>query len=83
MINAMIIIVILLYICLGISVYYKIYALGIISTMGMVIIGVYQLTTTSFINNPDFLILGLGTLHIGLGSYLFINGSLEQLEGYT
>ena len=70
---------IIVIILLIISIIKKIYALGMISAMAMIVIGVNVLA--SGIQGIDnILTLGLGIIFVCLGIYLFLNGSLEQIE---
>ena len=69
------------FLLLGFAFYYKIYALGMAASMGIIVIGVTTLGNgMSGINST--LTLGLGVIYVGLGSFVFINGSLETIEEF-
>ena len=68
-------------IMLFISFIYRILALGLISSMAMAAIGV-SILSQGVLGIENILTLTWGTVFVCLGSYIFINGSLEQIENY-
>lgn len=59
----------------------KNYTLGMISTMALVVVGVDILSNgMQGINN--ILTLGIGIIFTSIGLYIFLNGSLQQIETY-
>jgi hypothetical protein len=58
---------------------FELYPLGMISSMAMIIIGVYVLSN-GVENIDNILTLALGIVCVCVGSYILINGSLEQLQ---
>lgn len=60
---------------------YRILALGLISSMAMAAIGV-SILSQGVLGIENILTLTWGTIFVCLGSYIFINGSLEQIENY-
>lgn len=57
------------------------YALGMISSMAMVVIGVHILSS-GMEGIVDFLTEGLGIIFAVIGLYIFINGSLQQIKEF-
>lgn len=68
-------------ILLVVSFVYRIFVLGLISSMAMVAIGV-SILSQGVLGIEDILTLTWGTIFVTLGSYIFINGSLEQIETF-
>jgi len=57
----------------------KVYALGMIASMAIIVVGVYVLANgVKSIDN--LLTLGLGVVCIGVGAYVFIGGALEKIQ---
>ena len=55
------------------------YPLGMLSSLGIIIIGVYiAIYNIEYINN--MLTQAFALISIGLGSYVFINGSVEKIK---
>lgn len=70
-------IIILLFLVLSFII--KVYALGMISAIAMIVIGVFILANDmEGISNT--LTLALGMIFVCLGVYIFINGSIERLQ---
>lgn len=60
-----------------IALYFKIYTLGMLSSVLMILIGLYVLNTQ--LDNVDVLInQAWGIIFIGIGAYLFAVGGLEK-----
>lgn len=60
-----------------IALYFKIYALGMLSSILMILIGLYVLNVQ--LDNVDVLInQAWGIIMIGVGSYLLVVGGLEK-----
>ena len=67
------------FILLIISFIFRIYSLGMISSMALIVIGVYiGINGMEGINN--FLVQSLAIICIALGAYVFINGSLQKIQ---
>lgn len=56
------------------------YVIGAISSILMVVVAVYILIN-GIENITNILTLGIGVVYFGLGFYIFIGGTLEQIEG--
>ena len=72
-------IIIIVFILLIISFVIKSYPLGLISAMALTVIGV-DVLANGIRGIDNILTLGLGTIFVCFGSYIFINGSLEQIK---
>ena len=81
MIDFIFFISIIVIIMLVVSFVYRIFVLGLISSMAIVAIGV-SILSQGVLGIENILTLTWGTIFVTLGSYIFINGSLEQIENY-
>ncbi len=71
-------ITIVAFILLALSFIIKLYFLGALASMGIIVIGVTALA--SGIEGIDnILTLGLGIIFIMLGSYIFLSGGIEKI----
>lgn len=57
----------------------QLYFLMMISSMGMIVLGVTSLAS-GIRGIDDILTLGLGIIFICFGAYIFIKGSIEKME---
>ena len=80
MIEAIYIAMILFYLLLTISIIFRSYIIGSLSSMGLIICGVFILSGLTFITN--FLVTSMGIINVSVGSFMFIQGSLEQIQQY-
>lgn len=62
-----------------IAVYYENYTLGMLSAMGLMAVGVNILHIGLYGFN-NLLTLAAGMILFAVGSYIFINGSLEEIQ---
>ena len=70
---------VLMYLLLVLAFILKNYPLGMLSSLGIIIIGVYiAIYNVEHINN--ILTQTFALISIGLGSYVFINGSIEKIK---
>ena len=66
-------------IILVVSLYFKIYVLGLLSSILMILIGLYTLNTQ--LDNVDVLInQAYGIIIIGIGCYFFVVAGLEGID---
>ena len=72
-------ITVIAFILLAVSFTVKLYFLGAISSIAIISIGVFILTT-GMEGLSNILTLGLGIIFISLGSYIFLAGGLEKIE---
>jgi len=79
MIQFIFLIIVFVFVLLGISFAIKSYALGLISAMAMMIIGVY-IAINGIIGIDNILTQALAVSSIGIGAYVFIYGSIQQFE---
>ncbi len=72
-------IIIITFILLVVSFLFKIFFMGLISSMLMIVLGVYVLSSgIETLNN--LLTLTIGIILVCLGAYIFINSSLEEIK---
>jgi len=70
---------VLAYFLLVLSFILKDYPLGMLSSMGIMVIGIYiSIYNVEHIN--DILTQAFALISIGLGAFVFINGSKEKIE---
>lgn len=68
-----------MYLLLVLSFITKNYPLGMLSSLGIMIIGIYiAIYNVEHINN--LLTQTFALISIGLGAYVFINGSIEKIQ---
>ena len=60
------------------AIIFKEYALGVISGMLIMVIGVFM-AINGFLGLDNFLTQGIAVLFIGLGFYIFIEGTYEKI----
>ncbi len=71
---------ILAYLLLVLAFVLKDYVIGMLASLGILCIGVYiAIYNVEHINN--ILTQAFALISIGLGSYVFINGSVEKIKG--
>ncbi len=79
MIPFIFLIIVVIFGMLLVSYFLKIYTLGVLSSISMVIMGIYVL-----INGVEgirtIMVSGLGTISVCLGFYIFIRGSIEKFR---
>ena len=82
MINFIFVIIIVAFVLLAFSFVIKNYAIGMISSMAIMSIGVHILISgmRSIVN---LLTISMGVVFVCLGSYIFIRGSLQKIEEYN
>jgi len=70
---------VLMYLLLVLAFILKNYPLGMLSSLGIMIIGIYiAIYNVEHINN--LLTQAFALISIGLGAYVFINGSVEKIQ---
>ena len=75
------VITVIVFLLLALSFIIKLYILAMVSSMGIIIIGIT--TLASGIQGIDnVLTLGLGVICVSYGSYIFVNGSVQELSQY-
>ena len=72
-------IIVIIFILLIFSFIIQSYPLALISAMALIVIGV-DILANGIRGIENILTLGLGTIFVCFGAYIFINGSLEQLK---
>ena len=72
-------ITVIAFVLLAVSFTVKLYFLGAISSIAIISIGVFILTT-GMESISNILTLGLGIIFISLGSYIFLAGGMEKIE---
>jgi len=77
MIEAIYVWMLILYIVLIISVKLEEFYIGALVSIGLIVCGVYLLAGHSYLDN--FLTLAIGVVTASIGSFIFIQGSLEQI----
>ena len=75
-------IIVIVFVLLIISFVIKSSPLGLISAMALIVIGIDTLAN-GIKGIDNILTLGLGTIFVCFGAYIFINGSLEQIKEYN
>jgi|TARA_Y100000310_G_scaffold342241_1_gene444500 energy-coupling factor transporter transmembrane protein EcfT len=60
----------------------KIYTLGMISAMGLIVIGIFS-AINGFESINNLLTQSLSVILIAVGAYVFIGGSLQQIQEAT
>ena len=79
MIEFIFVAIVLSYLLLVIGFWIKSYPLTVISAMAVMVVGVY-IVINGIEQIDNILTYGLAVVNIGVGAYVFISGSLEQLE---
>lgn len=70
---------VLVYILLVLAFYLKDYTIGMLSSLGILCIGIYiAIYNVEHINN--LLTQAFALISIGIGAYVFINGSVEKIK---
>ena len=59
----------------------KVYVLGAIASMGLIVIGV-SILISGTVGISSILTLGLGVIYVALGAYVFIKGSAEEIPEF-
>jgi len=80
MIEPIYFLMLLIYTLLIVAFVFKSYLIGTLCSMGLIICGVFFLSGLSFLTN--FLTMTLGIINVSIGSFIFIQGSLEQITQY-
>ena len=70
------------FVLLVISFAFKMFSLGLISSMAIMVVGI-ALIVSGVTGLDTILADNLGIIYVCLGAYVFINGSLEQIEEYN
>jgi len=81
MIDFIYILIMIGWVMLLVSFYYKDYPIGAIGAMLLMAIGVYILYN-GLPDANDFLNKIIGIIHCGIGGYVFIRGTWEQYKNY-
>ena len=79
MIDFILVIILFVYLLLVLSFAIKEYIIGLIAGIGFIVIGIYlAIYGVGDVNN--FLTQAFALINIGLGSYIFIYGSMEKIQ---
>ncbi len=78
MIDVRFFLVLLGWIILVIGFYFRDYPITTMSSMWLMVLGVYLVRFGLPDVNFTFLTMGLGLVHIGIGGYVFLRGTWEQ-----
>jgi hypothetical protein len=81
MIDFIYVIMVLVYCLLVFSIMKEELIIGLLAGMGIIIVGVYLIIYGAG-DISNFLTSSFGIINVALGSYLFIGGSLEEIEKY-
>lgn len=79
MLDFLYVVIILVYALLVFSFIVKEYIIGLLAGIGMMVIGIYM-AIYGIGDIANFLTRGFAWINIGIGTYIFIVGSLEKIE---
>ena len=68
------------WVILFIGFYYKNYPITMLSSMFIMIVGIY-IVGNGLPDLTQFLYLSFGIIHIGIGGFVFVKGTAEEMEG--
>ena len=80
MIEPIYLIIVLLYSLLMLSVIIQDFIIGAITAMGIIVAGIFLLSGGAYLTN--FLTNTIGIINICFGSFVFLKGSLDQIQTF-